>query len=107
MAATFRTRPLLLAVSRPAFSPSVSAARGLLANMEQTRRASAKRRLDPRVRSSAMEVKKGQSKQEATSSLISGMMDENNALSSAEMAILAPSTLPALVSGKPSGCAAS
>lgn len=54
-----------------------------------------------------MEVKRGQSKQEATSSLLGGMMDENEAMNSSEMAILAPSTSPALVSGKPSTGASS
>lgn len=94
MAATFRTRPLLMAVSaRPAFSHTALAARGLMANMEQTRQyAASRRRIDPRFRNSIAYVKKNQSKQEATSSVMNNLMsEEKNHYAQGEMAMMAPS----------------
>ncbi|PSR74307.1 hypothetical protein BD289DRAFT_448711 [Coniella lustricola] len=97
MAATFRTRPLLMAASaaRPAFSSTALSARGLLANSEQIRQYAAnKRRIDPRFRNSIAYMKKRSGNQEAVSTTMNNLMsDEKNSHKQSELAMLAPRTI--------------
>lgn len=64
--------------------------------MEQTRRYAARKRLNSRMRSSATQLKRGQAKQEATSSIVESMTADKSAVESSERAILAPGTPPSL-----------
>lgn len=92
MAATLRMRPWLLATPRSPFSPSVYATRGLLTNTEQTRRYATRMRVDPRMRGSMSQVKKGQSKQGATSTVFESLADNHHNIDDSMMAVLAPGT---------------
>lgn len=60
--------------------------------MEQTRQYAARKKLDPRVRGSLAQVKRGQSQQEATSSLMQEIARSGQTLDNSETAVLAPGT---------------
>lgn len=89
MAATFRTRPWLLASSRPVALPSYfSGPRVHRANLEQTRGRAYKR--DAAYRQGVGSAQKQQSKQQATSSIIKEMHGPGKVQDTGSIAMLSP-----------------
>lgn len=89
MAATFRTRPWLLASSRPVALPSyLSGPRVHRTNLEQTRGRAYKR--DAAYRQGVGSAQKQRSKQQATSSIIKEMHGPNKVQDTGSIAMLSP-----------------
>ncbi|KAJ4419648.1 hypothetical protein N0V82_004843 [Gnomoniopsis sp. IMI 355080] len=94
MAATFRTRPWLLAFSVRPTSLSAFSSRALQANMQQSRHAATRsKRMHPSFRMAAKTTMKAQSGQKATASFADDMLQEQLTMNEAETAMLAPRTL--------------
>lgn len=90
MAATFRTRPWLLASSRPVALPTfLSGPRVHRANLEQTRGRSYKP--DAAYRQGMGSAKKQRSQQQATSSIIKQMHSADKLQDTGSIAVLSPS----------------
>lgn len=93
MAATFRTRPWLLASSRPVTLPMfLSGPRVHRANLEQTRGRSYKP--DAAYRQGRSSARKQQSQQQATSSIIKEMNSADKLQDTGSVSMLSPSKRP-------------